>query len=146
MPNTRWPDARPPRRDDSITSASPHPELLIGEIVSRSRMHILLTAKDREVLTTWRRRVFAVYALLAAAITGYVALTPGTTTTAQGVGKDEQARAETCVRHTGTLFDAADRQMPRQVANQDTRALTSCASAERPADGPGTSTRQPQAN
>jgi len=96
-------------------------------------MRIVLSAKDREVLSTWRRRVFAVYALLAAAMTGYVALTPGTRTIAQGVSKDEQARVETCVQQTGTLSDAADRQMPRQVANQDRRALPSCASVERPA-------------
>jgi hypothetical protein len=134
MPNTRLPDARPPRRDDSITSASPHPELLIGEIVSRPRMRVLLTAKDREVLSTWRRRVFAVYALLAAAITGYVALTPSMRTIAPGVSKDEQARAETCVQHDGSLSDPADRQMPSQVVNQDTRALPSCASVERPAE------------
>jgi hypothetical protein len=146
MPNTRLPDSGPARRHDSITSASSHPELLIGEIVLRPRMRILLSAKEREVLSTWRRRVLAVYALLAAAIAGYLALTPGTRTIAQGVSKDEQARAETCVQHTGTLSDAADRQMPRQVANQDTRALPSCASIERPANGRGASTRQPQAD
>jgi hypothetical protein len=150
MPNTRLPDARPARRHDSITSASSYPELLTREIVLRQRMRILLSAKDREVLSTWRRRVLAVYALLAATITGYVALTPGTRTIAQGVSKDAQARAETCVQYTGSLSDAADRQMPsqvaNQVANQDTRAPASCASTERPASGRGVSTGQPQAN
>jgi hypothetical protein len=86
------------------------------------RIRIRLSAAEREVLSTWRRRVLAVYALLAAALAGYVMLTPGTRTIAQGVSKDEQARAEACVQQTGALPDAADRQMPGQVANQDTNA------------------------
>ena len=144
MPEPRLPDARPPQRDDSITSASSHPELLIGEIILRPRIRLRLSAADREALSTWRKRVFAVYALLAAALIGYLVLTPGTRTIAQGASKDEQARAETCVQHTGTLSNVADRQMPRQVANQDT--LPSCVSAERPANSRGVSTRQQQAN
>jgi hypothetical protein len=89
MPDTRLPDCRPPRRDDSITSASSHPELLIGEIVMRPRFHILLSQAERDMLSAWRRRVLAVCVLLAAAITGYFVLTLGTRTIAQGVSKDE---------------------------------------------------------
>lgn len=99
MPNTRLPDCKPPRREDSITSASSHPELLIGEIIMRPRIRIPLSAAERAVMSTWRRRVLAVYALLAAALAGYLVLTPNTRTTAQGVSKDEQVRAETCVPH-----------------------------------------------
>ena len=120
MPNKRLPDCRPPRHDDGITSASSHQELLVGEIILRPRIRIPLSATERAVLSTWRKRMLAVYALLAAALTGYVALTPGTTTIAQGVGKGEQARAETCVQQT--LSDAADRQMPGQLAARDTNA------------------------
>jgi hypothetical protein len=97
MTNTRLPDSRPPRREDSITSASSHPELFIGEIIMRPRIRIPLSAAERAVMSTWRKRVLAVYGLLAAALAGYWALTPGTRTIAQGVSKDEQARAETCV-------------------------------------------------
>jgi hypothetical protein len=142
MPNTRLPDCRPPRRDDSITSASSHPELLIGEIVMRPRVRIQLSAAEREVMSTWRKRMLAVYALLAAAITGYLALTPGTGTIAQGVSKDEQARAETCVQQTGSLPDPADRTASEQVATRD----TTCAPADDPARVGRASTRQPQAN
>jgi hypothetical protein len=142
MPNTRLPDCSPPRRDDSITSASSHPELLIGEIVMRPRVRIQLSAAEREVMSTWRKRMLAVYALLAAAITGYLALTPGTGTIAQGVSKDEQARAETCVQQTGSLPDAADRTASEQVATRD----TTCAPADDPARVGRASTRQPQAN
>jgi hypothetical protein len=142
MPNTRLPDCSPPRRDDIITSASSHPELLIGEIVMRPRVRIQLSAAEREVMSTWRKRMLAVYALLAAAITGYLALTPGTGTIAQGVSKDEQARAETCVQQTGSLPDAADRTASEQVATRD----TTCAPADDPARVGRASTRQPQAN
>ena len=120
MPDTRLPDCRPPRRDDSITSASSHPELLVGEIILRPRIRISLSAAEHVALSTWRKRVLAVYALVAAAVTGYLVLTPGARTIAQGTSKDE--RAETCAQYTGTLTDAADRQMPGQVATQDTNA------------------------
>ena len=65
----------------------------------RPRIRIPLSAAERAVMSTWRKRVFAVYALLVAALAGYWALTPGTRTIAQGVSKDEQVRAETCVPH-----------------------------------------------
>ncbi len=65
----------------------------------RPRIRIPLSAAERAVMSTWRRRVLAVYALLAAALAGYLVLTPNTRTTAQGVSKDEQVRAETCVPH-----------------------------------------------
>ena len=135
MPNTRLPDCKPPQRDDSITSASSHPELLIGEIIMRPRIRITLSAQEREVLSTWRRRVLVVYALLAAAITGYLALTPGTRTIAQGASKDEQARAEACAQQTGSLPDAADRKASKQVAIRDTmpNTIPTCAPADDPA-------------
>ena len=144
MPNTRLPDCKPPRRDDSITSASSHPELLIGEIVLRPRLRMPLSSAERDMLSTWRKRVLAVYALLAAAIMGQSMFSPSTRTAAQGVSKDEQARTETCVQHTGALSDAADRQMPGQVAIQGT--MPACASADAPANSRGVSTGQPQAN
>jgi hypothetical protein len=145
MPNTHLPDCRPPRRDDSITSASSHPELLIGEIVMRPRMRIQLSAAEREVMSTWRKRVLAVYALLAAALIGYAVLTPGPRTVAQGVSKDEQARAETCVQQTGSL---PDRTASKQVANRDTmpNTMPTCAPADDRARVGRASSRHPQAN
>jgi hypothetical protein len=144
MPNTRLPDCKPPRRDDSITSASSHPELLVGEFVLRPRIRIPLSAAERAVVSTWRKRVLAVYALLAAALTGYLVLTPGTRTIAQGASKDEQARAETCGQQTGSLPDAADRKASKQVATRDT--MSTCAPADDPARVGRASTRQPPAN
>jgi hypothetical protein len=105
-------------------------------------MRIQLSAAEREVMSTWRKRVLAVYALLAAAIMGYLALTPGTRTIAQGVSKDEQARAETCVQQTGSLPDVADSRASKQVATRD----TTCAPADDPARVGRAFTRQPQAN
>jgi hypothetical protein len=86
----------------------------------RPRIHHLLSPAERALLLSWRRGVFAVFALLAAAIIGYSMLTPDTRTVAEGVSKHEQARAETCVKRTGALSDAMDRQMPGHVAAQGT--------------------------
>jgi hypothetical protein len=86
----------------------------------RPRIRIRLSAPDREALSSWRRRVLAFYTVLVAAITGYVILTPGTRTIAEGMSKDGQRRAETCIQQTGLLRDAAGRQVPGQVAVQHT--------------------------
>jgi hypothetical protein len=139
MPHHRLPDCRPPRRDDSITSASSHPELLIGEIVMRPRLPIALSTAERDMLWAWRKRVLAVCALLAAGVIGHSMLSPGNRTVAEGVSKDEQARTETCVQHTGALADAADRQMPGQVTQN-----TACAPAQDPGNRRGASTARPQ--
>jgi hypothetical protein len=141
MADTRLPDSRPPRCDDSITSASSHPELLVGEIIVRPRIRIPLSAAERATLSTWRKRVLAVYALLAAALTGYLVLTPDKRTIAHSAGRDEQARAQACMQFTGAVPDVADRQMPRQVTNQDSLQL--CAPAGDPARVGRAPTRQP---
>jgi hypothetical protein len=86
----------------------------------RPRIHHLRSPAERGVLSSWRRGVFAVYALLAAAIIGYSMLTPDVQTVAHGVRKGERVRAETCVPQTGSLSDAMDRQMPGHVVARDT--------------------------
>ena len=113
----------------------------------RPRIHHLLSPAERDVLSSWRRGVFAVYALLAAAIIGYSMLTPETRTVAHGVSKDEQARAEPCVRQTGSLPDAADRKASKQDATRETmpNAMPTCAPDD-PARVGRASNRQPQAN
>jgi hypothetical protein len=80
MRSQRLPDCRPPRRDDSITSASSHPELLIGEIAIRPRVN--LARADREAIASWNRRILAVCALVAAVVAGYSMINPGTTAVA----------------------------------------------------------------
>ena len=105
----------------------------------RPRIRIPLSAAERVVLSTWRKRVLAFYALLAAAFTGYLALTPGTSTIAQDTSRDE--RAETCVQYTGALLDAADRKMPGQVANHHMMRI--CASADDPARAGGAPVPKP---
>jgi hypothetical protein len=119
MPDPRLLDCKPPRRDDSTTSASSHPELLIGEFVIRPRIHNQLSQAERDVLSSSRRRVVAVYALLVAALIGYSMLAPETRTVAHGVSKDQQASAEACLQQATSFFDAANRQMPGQVAGRD---------------------------
>jgi len=77
----RLPDCRLPRRDDSVTSASSHPELLIGEMAIRPR-----------AISGWRRRILAVGALVVAVIAGYSMINPGTTAVAPDM---RQPAAET---------------------------------------------------
>jgi hypothetical protein len=107
-----------------------------------------LSAAERDTLSTWRKRVVAVYALLAAVlaavIMGQSMFIPSTRTAAPGASKDKQAHTETCVQHTGALSDAADRRVTGQVAIQGT--MPACASADAPANSRGVTTRQPQAN
>ena len=86
----------------------------------RPRIHHLLSPPERALLWSWRRGVFAVFALLAAALIGYSTLTLDMRRVAEGRSKDEQARAETCVQQTGALSDAMDRQMPGHVPAQNT--------------------------
>jgi hypothetical protein len=114
----------------------------------RPRIHHLLSPAERDVLSSWRRGVFAVYALLAAAVIGYSMLTPSERTVAEGGSKDEQARAETCVQQTGSLPDAADRKASKQGATRDTmpNTMPTCAPPDDPARVGRASTRHPQAN
>jgi hypothetical protein len=114
-------------------------------------MHHLLSPAEREVLSTWRRRVFAFYALLVAVLIGYAILTPDARTV-EGVSKDEQARVETCVQQTASLPDAdrkAAKPAPKQVGTRDAMPqdqLPTCAPADDTARVGRASTRQPQAN
>ena len=74
----RLPDCRLPRRDDSVTSASSHPELLIGEMAIRPRITVPLGNHQ----ATSGPRILAVGALVIAVIAGYSMINPGTTAVA----------------------------------------------------------------
>ena len=50
-------DCRPPRRDSDTTSASVHPELLVGEFVMRPRIHVRLSTDDQIIVSKWSRRM-----------------------------------------------------------------------------------------
>jgi hypothetical protein len=50
-------DCRPARRNRDTTSASPHPELLVGEFAMRPRIHVALTPNDQLVVSAWSRRI-----------------------------------------------------------------------------------------
>jgi len=91
MHGQRLPDCRLPRRDDSITSASSHPELLVGEIVTRPR--IALPPADHEATSNWNRRILAVCALVCAVVAGYFMINPGTTAVAPDMRQPAADRA-----------------------------------------------------
>lgn len=50
-------DCRPHTRDSDTTSASAHPELLIGEFVMRPHTPPLLSSDDRVTISKWWRRM-----------------------------------------------------------------------------------------
>jgi hypothetical protein len=56
----RLDDCRPARRDSGTSSASFHPELLVGEFVMRPRIHVALTPHDQITVRTWSRRTVGV--------------------------------------------------------------------------------------
>ena len=64
----RLQDCRPARRDADTTSASAHPELLIGELVMRPRIHVLLAPNDRITVSNWSRRMGGAVMLVLVAV------------------------------------------------------------------------------
>ena len=64
----RLPDCRPPRRDESLTSAAYHPELLSGYLAMRPRAPIALTADERAMHRKWSRRTIVAAALIVAGV------------------------------------------------------------------------------
>ena len=80
MRSQRLPDCRPPRTDGSVTSASSHPELLIGELAIRPC--ITVARAGHKAMSIWTKRFLAVSALVAAVIAGYSIINIGTTAVA----------------------------------------------------------------
>jgi hypothetical protein len=107
----RLPDDRLPRGDQSITSASSHPELLIREIAMRRRIHIPLAPGDRQMIRTWSRWMLAVYGLAAAGIVGYSMINSSSTTLAREA-REKQARAEACEQRHAVPADAGTFRLP----------------------------------
>jgi hypothetical protein len=64
----RLPDCRPPRRDESLTSSSSHPELLSGYLAMRPRIHIARTPAERVVRKRWSRHAVGAAGLVLAAV------------------------------------------------------------------------------
>jgi hypothetical protein len=55
MSETRLPDCRPDRRDESITRASSHPELISGDFAMRPRLHASVRLADDSASSSWPR-------------------------------------------------------------------------------------------
>src|SRR5262245_45459334 len=87
MRSQRLPDCRPPRRDGSITSASSHPELLIGELAIRPSITLTRAMSIRT------KRFLTVCTLVAAVIAGYSMINPGTTAVAPDTYQSATDRA-----------------------------------------------------
>ena len=64
------------RRYKSTTSASAHPELLVGEFVTRPHFRPLLTPDDRISITRWWLLMGSAAVMLVAAFVGWLSLAP----------------------------------------------------------------------
>jgi hypothetical protein len=64
----RLPDCRPPRRDESLMSASSHPELLSGYLAMRPHSGVLRRRAERGLRNRWSRHAPAAAVLVLAAV------------------------------------------------------------------------------
>ena len=68
MTPDRLPDCRPPRRDEGVTSAASHPELLCGYLAMRPRIRIPLTPAEQAMHRKWTRRTITAVVLVIAGV------------------------------------------------------------------------------
>jgi hypothetical protein len=71
MIDTRPPDCRPLRRDESATCTSAHPELIVGEFVMRPRIRAALAAEDRATVSRWSVGMISAWVLVVAGVMSY---------------------------------------------------------------------------
>jgi hypothetical protein len=123
MTATRLPDCKPPRRDESITSSSSHPELLIGEIAMRPRVHVPLTPADRAVVSVWSRRMLAVYtALVVAGLIAHFLINQAGESVALEERSQQRALSPACMHWHEAAGDAVSR-LARSTKDVDLRQL-----------------------
>ncbi len=98
MSEMRLPDCRPPRHDDSITSASSHPELISGDFTMRPRLHALLSPADRTTVSTWSRGLVAGCVLVAGALLLASIFSQQSESRVQLAGMGDQVLATSCMQ------------------------------------------------
>jgi hypothetical protein len=68
MDDMRLPDCRPPRRAEGVTSASWHPELLTGDLVSRRWIPVTPASAHHVAMPALRGRALGICAFAAAVV------------------------------------------------------------------------------
>jgi len=109
MRETGPPYDKPPRREDDVTSASAHPELLIGELVMRPRIHVPLARTDRDAASTWSKRMLTACALVAAAILAHATIYQRNEASPPDDRLEQQTLAESCTQWHAAAGDAVSR-------------------------------------
>ena len=122
MTTTRLPDCKPPRREDGITSASAHPELLIGEIAMRPRVHVPLAPADRAVVSAWSKRMLAACALVVAALIAHSMMNQASESAALDGRSQRRALNPACMQWHEAAGDAVSR-LARSTRDSDLRQL-----------------------
>lgn len=100
---------KPPRRDDGVTSASAHPELIIGEFAMRPRVHVPLARADRDAVSTWSKRMLTACALVAAAFLVHASIYQRSETISPDARLEQQTLAESCTQWHAAAGDAVSR-------------------------------------
>jgi len=70
-------DDQPHRYDETITSARAHPELLIGELAMRPRIHVKLSDADRKANRKWGTSIMIAVFLVVSAVLALPAFRAG---------------------------------------------------------------------
>jgi hypothetical protein len=97
MTHARLPDCRPPCRDESITSASSHPELIGGDFAMRPQSHAPLAAARRAAIWPWSRRALAIGLIVAAVLIGHSVLYQHSDAYVQSTKTEQAALAAPCM-------------------------------------------------
>lgn len=94
MCEMRLPDCRPPRRDDRITSASSHPELISGDLAMPPRPHASLGPTGE--VSTWSKRLMIGCLFVIGALVLYSNSIHHTGSKLQAAGTSRRAPASSC--------------------------------------------------
>jgi hypothetical protein len=117
MVETRLPDCRPPRRDESLTSASSHPELISGDFAMQPRPYSPSTSAGRPV---WSRRTIAACGLVAAAVLVHAMVYQPADAIMRIAGTDDQALAPSCLQWHQAASEVVSR-LARSTSDLDLR-------------------------
>jgi hypothetical protein len=91
-------DGRPPRRDEGITSASSHPELVTGDFATPPQRYLSLTAMQRTVVHDRHRAIGGTFAIAAIAVLLSMTALFKSSATADGGGAEQQKFARACMQ------------------------------------------------
>jgi hypothetical protein len=98
MSEMRLPDCRPQRRDEGVTSASSHPELISGDFTMRPRLHASLAPADHITASTGFQNLATICIFVVGALLLHSIFSPQSESKAQLAGIGDRTLASSCVQ------------------------------------------------